>query len=68
MLRVLLAGVRVMEVRVGLEELTVMAAVVLRPLALAVRVADPAATAVTTPAEFTVATLGRLVVQVTLES
>lgn len=68
MFRALLMGLRVMEVRVGLDAFTVMAAVVLRPLAVAVRVAEPAATAVTTPAEFTMATLGALVDQVTLAS
>lgn len=57
-------GFKVMEVRVGAVALTVMAAVRDTPFRLAVMVAVPAATPVTTPPAFTVATDGAELVQV----
>lgn len=65
--RVALAGSREIEISVG-PALTVMLAVPEIPKAVAVMVAVPAAWAVTTPRESTVATPGALEVQVARES
>ena len=61
-------GLRLRLLRVAAGAFTVRAAVALCPCAVAVRTAEPAETAVTRPAPFTVAMAGALVVQVTLAS
>lgn len=60
-----LTGVTAMEERVGAAAVTLNAAVPVTPLRDAETVVDPAATAVTMPLEFTLATDPALLVQVT---